>query len=190
MSDLVADAVRVAFQWHDGQVRKYTQLPYFVHPVAVGSLVERAIHADPAWPGWKPNVVAVVAAAYLHDTIEDCGVCLPDFEAEFGGHGGLMLYDMVIEVTQVSKPGDGNRAHRKTMDAIHYSQASPGMASVKLADMIDNARDIQVHDPLFWKLYQKEMLDLLPKLRHGHESLWKQAYHAIHPTCSFPPDYL
>lgn len=179
MASFRAEAMKMAYEWHDGQLRKHTGLPYIIHPVAVSAYVERAIHADPAWEGWRPNHDAIVCAAMLHDVIEDCGVNEDDFIAEFGWHTGTMLHSLVLQVSEVSRPDMGNRKHRRSLDAEHYSKASPGMASVKLADIIDNAIGIRRDDQKFWKVYQQEMIDLLPKLKHGCPSLYYTAQTVI-----------
>lgn len=60
---LIADAAAFAAQAHAGQVRKYTGEPYIRHPEAVAKLVQ-ASGGD----------TAMVAAAWLHDTVEDTAV--------------------------------------------------------------------------------------------------------------------
>lgn len=177
MSSL-GDVARAAYDWHHGQVRKYTGLPYFTHPVAVAALIERTLSSDPAWPGWASSDLAI-GAAFLHDVIEDCGTTHDDFIAEFGGFFGSDLYAVVMQVTQVSKHEDGNRAKRKKIDADHYAKSTPLGASIKLADMIDNARDIVANAPKFWPVYLAEMQALLPRLIHGHPQLYNLAADAL-----------
>jgi len=61
-NELVAEAADYAKMIHKPQVRKYTGEPYFVHLVEVGMTLE--------WAGCDPEVVA---AGFLHDSIEDQG---------------------------------------------------------------------------------------------------------------------
>ncbi len=58
---------------HAGQLRKYTRLPYIVHPAAVETIVRGVPHDN-----------AMLAAAWLHDVVEDCGVTLRKVIEEFG----------------------------------------------------------------------------------------------------------
>ncbi len=61
----IASAEEWATELHEGQFRKYTSEPYIVHPRAVARLV--ADH------GGSPDMVA---AAWLHDVVEDCNVTI------------------------------------------------------------------------------------------------------------------
>ena len=61
-----------------------------------------------------------IAAAWLHDTVEDTPATFEDIERDFG-HGVKAL---VMELTDISRPGDGNRALRKEIDLDHTAMAS------------------------------------------------------------------
>ena len=77
--------------------------------------------------------------------MEDTPVTLRGVEAEFGP----TMARLVLELTDVSRPGDGNRAARKAIDLHHLALASPKAKTVKLADLIDNSRDICANHPEF-----------------------------------------
>ena len=83
------------------QVRKYTFEPYIVHPAEVASIVATVPHTN-----------EMLAAAWLHDTVEDTGVSIAAIRMEFGNE----IASLVEWLTDVSKPDDGNRAHRKAME--------------------------------------------------------------------------
>ncbi len=142
------------------QQRKYTKQPYDVHLKAVSQLLAEVID-DPA----------VIAAAWLHDTVEDTEATLEDIRNEFGDH----VARLVGELTDVSKPSDGNRAVRKAIDRAHLAGASPEAKSVKLADLIDNCRDICTHDKGFCRIYLGEMAALLGVLGDGDPLLLERA---------------
>lgn len=162
MSDLVARARAYATTAHKRieHRRKYSDQPYEVHLEAVAKLV--ASVSDDS---------ETLAAAWLHDTVEDTPATLGDIEAEFGP----AVAELVEELTDVSKPGDGNRARRKELDRQHLAQASARAKTVKLADLIDNCRDITRHDPRFARVYLAEMAALLEVLKEGDPSLMQQA---------------
>jgi hypothetical protein len=109
----------------------------------------------------------VIAAALLHDTVEDCGVSFDELARRFGPR----VRNLVHELTNVSKPEDGNRAIRKRRDLIHLSLASPDGQTIKLADLISNSESIVAHDPKFAKVYMEEKRDLLAVLQDGHPIL-------------------
>ena len=136
---------------HHGQKRKYTEEPYIVHPLEVADLVERSVPVCP----WR-----LVAAALLHDTLED--TLLPK---ELIGSLDPHLLEMVLAVTDVSTPADGSRAARKQKDLEHIAMASPDAKAVKLADLISNSRSIVARDAEFAKVYMQEKRALLEVLK-------------------------
>lgn len=143
------------------QRRKYTNDPYIVHPAAVAALVENA-----------GGTREMVAAAWLHDVIEDTKVSLELIEEQFG----MTVAAYVGWLTDASKPADGNRAARKKIDMAHISRACSQAKTIKLADIIDNSRSIFEHDPKFAKVYLKEKRELLAVLADGNGELFKTAY--------------
>lgn len=64
---------------------------------------------------------ATNAAARLHDLVEDTTVTIGDVRREFGD----AVAQRVGELTDLSRPGDGNRAARKAIDRRHLAGASP-----------------------------------------------------------------
>ncbi len=142
------------------QQRKYTHQPYEVHLKAVSQLLGE-VTDDPA----------MIAAAWLHDTVEDTEATLEDIRSEFGDR----VAQLVGELTDVSKPSDGNRAVRKAIDRAHLAGASPDAKTVKLADLIDNCRDICTHDKGFCRVYLGEMAALLGVLGDGDPVLLERA---------------
>lgn len=160
---LLTEAYAFATHVHRGQVRKYTGLPYMTHCAAVAKLVAKYNHPD-----------TVVAAALMHDCIEDAANperVLAVMKDMFPS----AVVELVLEVTDVSKPTDGNRAHRKELDRQHLAKASMEGQTIKLADLIDNTQDIAKHDKDFAKVYIKEKKLLLPVLTRGDYRLYQQA---------------
>ena len=143
-----------------GQLRKYTNEPYIVHPAEVASIVRSVPHTE-----------AMVAAAWLHDVVEDTGVTLETVRAEFGAD----VADLVEWLTDVSRPEQGNRAFRKSIDRAWIAQAPAEAQTVKLADLISNTRSIVAHDAKFAETYLAEKRLLLTVLTRGDAVLMAQA---------------
>jgi (p)ppGpp synthase/HD superfamily hydrolase len=156
----ILKAAIFAAEAHKNQLRKYTNDPYIVHPIAVADLVKSA-----------RGTAQMVMAALLHDTIEDCSVSQGVLLQKFGDE----VTRLVLWVTDQSKPSDGNRSKRKEIDRLHIADAPPEAKTIKLADMIDNTFSIVEHDPNFAKTYMAEKALLLPYLREGDERLFKMA---------------
>src|SRR6186997_1818080 len=104
--DLVEHARQFATAAHRGvgQLRKYTGQPYEEHLRRVAAIVE----------GFTDDR-EMIAAAWLHDVVEDTPATIEDIGREFGPG----VRDLVDALTDVSLPHDGNRAVRKAMDRAH-----------------------------------------------------------------------
>lgn len=149
---------------HRKQKRKYTGDPYAVHCQGVAELV--AIYTDDK---------DVIAAACLHDVAEDTDVTADEIRDVFGER----VARLVMEVTDVSRPEDGNREARKAIDREYLAASSPVGATIKLADLIDNTSTIVRFDKGFARTYLAEKERLLEVLRHGNAELWQKAYRTL-----------
>ena len=153
-------AIEFATKAHEGQTRKYTGEPYIVHPLAVMEIVKTVEHTE-----------EMLMAAVLHDTVEDTDTTIQDIDREFGP----VVAQLVEELTDVSKPEDGNRAFRKGLDREHSAQASAQGQTIKVADLISNTKSITEHDPHFAKVYMKEKALLLQLLDKADKILLEKA---------------
>ena len=83
MNYLIARAREFATAAHEavGQLRKYTNDPYIVHPAAVAAIVETV-----------PHTPEMVAAAFCHDVVEDTRVTLDEVRAEFGNEIAKLIW--------------------------------------------------------------------------------------------------
>ena len=153
-------AVEFATKAHGSQVRKYHGTPYISHPLAVAEIVKSVPHTE-----------EMLMAAVLHDVVEDTPVTIEEIVEEFGAKVG----ELVHFLTDISKPEDGNRAHRKQLDAEHNARGPAEAQTVKVADLIHNSSDIAAHDPRFWKTYKMEKLNTLNLLDKADETLKARA---------------
>lgn len=157
MAQLFAQAAHGA----TGQVRRHTGEPYIEHPAEVVALLKRAGVTDDA----------MLAAAWLHDVVEDTRIDLVDVRQAFGA----AVAAMVGELTDLVDLSYGNRAFRKAFECRRISMACGYSKTIKCADLISNARSIREHDPKFWQVYRAEALALLDVLRDcSHPALWRQ----------------
>jgi len=144
------------------QVRKYTNEPYWVHPVEVMEIVRTVPNHTPA----------MLAAALFHDLVEDTPIKLEEIEELFGAEVSIL----VEMLTDVSMPEDGNRRQRKDKDLQHTAKASPEAKTIKLADLISNTKSIVEYDVDFAKVYLREKALLLEVLKEGDKTLYDIAY--------------
>ena len=160
MTNLEQRALEFATVAHTGQVREYTGEPYITHPIAVAEIVRSV-----------PHTPEMIAAAYLHDVVEDCDFSIQDIEERFGTD----VSEIVDWLTDISMPHHGNRNARKALDRNHIAIAPAEAQTIKLADLIHNTSSIAAADPAFWKVYRLEKLALLGVLTKGDETLMARA---------------
>lgn len=137
--------------------RKYTGKPYITHPAAVVKIVKSV-----------PHTPAMLAAAWMHDVVEDTPATIEEVRGTFGNE----IAALVEMLTDVSRPEDGNRARRKDIDRAHTARSTHEAKTIKLADLIDNTRSIAQYDSKFARIYLFEKAKLLSVLRDGDPTLW------------------
>ena len=142
------------------QKRKYTGEDYIVHPGEVAAMVEAAGGTED-----------MIAAAWLHDVLEDTKVEIMQLNAVMGPEVTIL----VTWLTDVSKKEDGNRAIRKAIDRDHSMAAPAAAQTVKVADLISNSRSIFTHDLNFAKTYAREKEQLLAVLTKADAGLRAEA---------------
>lgn len=166
---LVLRALAFAAEKHKRQRRKDAgALPYINHLIAVANLLYNEAGIDDA---------EVLAAAVLHDTLEDTRTT----SAEIRQHFGDTICGMVTEVSDDRRL---SRHERKRMQVEHAASLSHGARLVKFADKICNLRDIIVAPPLGWsRLRKREYFDwakeVVDQMRDTHpvlERLFDEAY--------------
>jgi (p)ppGpp synthase/HD superfamily hydrolase len=162
---LVATAGHFAIAAHSavGQKRKYTGEPYAVHPMTVAYIVRKV-----------GGTSEMVAAALLHDVLEDTEIEFDLLKSAFGEHIASIVQELTDEYTPKKYP-ELNRKTRKELEAHRYLIASNTAKTIKLADMIDNTMSIAEHDPGFMKTYGPEKRYLLEMLKGGNGTLWYEA---------------
>jgi guanosine-3',5'-bis(diphosphate) 3'-pyrophosphohydrolase len=168
---LVVRALAFAAAKHRDQRRKDPAAsPYINHPIALASvLVNEAGITDPE----------VIAAALLHDTIEDTKTTPAELEAAFGPR----VRRIVEEVTDDKELP---KEERKRLQIEHAHTLSPAARLVKLADKITNLRDVATDPPHSWSLdrrreyfeWAKRVIDGLRGDNPTLEAIFDRAYAA------------
>lgn len=161
---MLDDVLKFATLAHKDQKRKYTGDPYIVHPIAVSEIVKTVAHTD-----------EMVAAALLHDVVEDTPVTIDEIKTKFGSK----VAELVGWLTDISRPEDGNRKTRKTLDRKHSAEAPADAQTIKVADLIHNTDSIERHDPSFWKVYKQEKIALLSVLTKADPTLVRIAQQQV-----------
>ena len=139
MNDLISRAERFARVCHEGQFRKgRAKEPYTTHLEEVATLTER----------WEGGANAI-AAAWLHDTVEDCPpISLADLAALFGDE----IAGIVAELTDDKSLPKAERKRKQVENAAHKSNDA---SLVKLADKTSNVGAISKSPPADWSLERR-----------------------------------
>ncbi|MFY9314453.1 MAG: HD domain-containing protein [Burkholderiales bacterium] len=166
---LLFRALAFAAHKHRDQRREDAEAsPYINHPIALAEVLAREGGIADA---------EVLAAALLHDTIEDTATTAGELRAGFGAR----IAAMVEEVTDdKSLP----KAERKRLQIVHAAAISPGAKLVKLADKICNLRDVAERPPAKWDLqrrqeyfeWAKQVIDGLRGVHPTLERAFDEAY--------------
>lgn len=138
MTDILIRARAFALGAHAGQTRKgAASEPYFIHLEEVAALVAH----------YGGDVLAQ-AAAWLHDTIEDCPVSPALIAAEFG-EGVAAVVAELTDDKALPKP------ERKRMQLVNAAHKSPAGALVKSCDKTSNIRALRLSPPADWDVARK-----------------------------------
>ena len=137
---LLLRAASFAAHKHKDQRRKDAgSSPYINHPLTLATVLHEEGGVDDA---------RVIAAALLHDTVEDTDTSYTELRGLFGDD----IAEMVTEVTDTKWL---KKTSRKRLQVSKAARASHGAKLVKLADKISNLRDIVATPPSDWSLERK-----------------------------------
>ncbi|GBQ29757.1 metal dependent phosphohydrolase [Gluconacetobacter sacchari DSM 12717] len=164
MTDLVKRAAIFATSIHaaTGRRLRYTNEPFIVHPMRVAELV--------AGTGARPEVVA---AAWLHDVLEDTPVTLGELSTIFGADVASLV-DMVTMSPHCladDLPGP--------VDHAQLARASDEAQTICIASLIDNTTQILRHETRRRGLYLHGKREILRGLGKGDAGLYIMAAMAM-----------
>src|SRR5262245_4559956 len=122
---LVSEAADLAARRHNGMARKGRgNEPYINHLAEVAGILAAATDGTDA---------DLVAAGWLHDTVEDTGTTREELAQKFGER----VAALVVEVTDDMNLSQAERRQKQIEDAPHKS---PGAKLIKIADKLSNIR--------------------------------------------------
>ncbi|HSP40833.1 MAG TPA: HD domain-containing protein [Gillisia sp.] len=152
---------------HKDQFRKYKNEAYIEHPIRVAALVMTVAHTK-----------EMLCAAYLHDVVEDTAVTIEMIEERFGKKVAGLVHELTDEYVKKNYR-HLNRSKRKEKEVERQSKISGEAKTVKLADVIDNTRDIVENDKDFARRYVPEMEALVEVLHGGDFRLFMKACYEV-----------
>lgn len=143
-------ALLFATEKHKGQTRKFSGKPYVVHPIRVANSLKEFTSNE-----------TIIAAALLHDTLEDTKTTFEELKTEFGDKVAVLVRELTSLKDDIKRLGKAEMLSQKMM------KMSNEALLVKLADRLDNVTD--AGDAKFKEKYRTETRIILQNL--GKRSL-------------------
>jgi guanosine-3',5'-bis(diphosphate) 3'-pyrophosphohydrolase len=166
---LLIDALAFAAYKHRKQRRKDPEAsPYINHPITLAQVLAKEA---------RVTNITILAAAILHDTIEDTETTYEELRDRFGRKIAGIVREVSDDKTLV-------KAERKRLQIEHANTLSRGARLVKLADKISNVRDIASNPPSHWHLerrreyfdWAKKVVDRIRGTNKKLERAFDEAY--------------
>jgi (p)ppGpp synthase/HD superfamily hydrolase len=142
-----------------GQRRKGSNEPYTKHLSEVAKLVAE-----------NGGDQAQIAAAWLHDVVEDTPIPLSHVLAVFGSDVAQLVQELTDQFTKQNYPGL-NRHQRKAKEVERLSKISDRAKTIKYADFVSNLESVSVLGPNFGEVYTREVAEALKTMHGGDEHL-------------------
>lgn len=162
---MIRKAADFAAKAHEGTFRKGSIVPYIYHPMEVALIVAQMTEDE-----------AVIAAAYLHDVLEDTDVTAEEILEAFGSR--------VLGLVQ-AETEDKSRTwrERKATTVSHLADASKEIKILTLGDKLSNmrstARDYMVMGDEVWQRFNE-------KRRESHQWYAEGVLWALKDLSYFP----
>ena len=157
--DLKKEALAFATKKHKGQLRQ-DGTPYITHPIRVAEIVLKFKKSH--------RIDELVAAAYLHDTLEDTDTGVNELSDNFGYLVALLIVELTTD--KFSCETIGKTEYMKNKLSSNHSLGHWAL-TIKLADRLDNVSDLNERDKEFAKKYKKETLEILEGIENKRTDL-------------------
>lgn len=165
---------------HGEQKRKYAPERYIVHPERVAGILR----------GYTQDI-PLLAAAYLHDVLEDTETTAEDIrvflEPLIGEAETARTIGIVVELTDVyvkKAYPELNRKKRKELELERIAKTGSDSQTIKYADILDNTQEIVAHDRHFAGVFLKECRRMLKAADKGDPRLYKKAVDLVEEKIS------
>ena len=129
--ELVSEAIAFAVKAHDGMRRKKSESPYILHPMEAAVIV-----------GTMTDDQNLIAAAALHDVVEDAGVTLSEIEEKFGTRVRELVESETENKREELPPEATWRIRKEESLEVLRNTKDTAVLMVWLGDKLANMRSI------------------------------------------------
>ena len=147
--ELVSEAIAFAVKAHDGMRRKKSDAPYILHPMEAAVIV-----------GTMTDDQNLIAAAVLHDVVEDAGITIEEIEEKFGKRVRELVESETEDKRADLPPSDTWRIRKE--ESLEVLKKSDDIAVLmvwlgdKLANMRAIYRDFKVEGVAMWQRFNQK----------------------------------
>ena len=147
--ELVSEAIAFAVKAHDGMRRKKSSAPYILHPMEAAVIV-----------GTMTDDQNLIAAAALHDVVEDAGITIEEIEERFGKRVRELVQSETEDKRADLPPESTWRIRKEESLAVLKNTEDPGVLMVWLGDKLANMRsfyrDWKVEGDAMWQRFNQK----------------------------------
>ena len=147
--EFVSEAIAFAVKAHDGMRRKKSEVPYILHPMEAAVIV-----------GTMTDDQALIAAAVLHDVVEDAGVAIEEIEEKFGRRVRELVASETEDKREDLPPAATWRIRKEESLEVLKNTDDIGVLMVWLGDKLANMRsiyrDFKVEGNAMWQRFNQK----------------------------------
>ena len=148
--ELVSEAIAFAVKAHDGMRRKKSEAPYILHPMEAAVIV-----------GTMTDDQNLIAAAALHDVVEDAGITIQEIEEKFGKRVRDLVQSETEDKREDLPPEATWRIRKEESLAVLKNTDDIAVLMVWLGDKLANMRSIyrewkEKGDAMWQRFHQKD----------------------------------
>ena len=147
--ELVSEAIAFAVKAHDGMRRKKSDIPYILHPMEAAVIV-----------GTMTDDQNLIAAAALHDVVEDAGITIDEIEERFGTRVRELVASETEDKRSDIPPAETWRIRKEESLAVLKNTDDIGVLMVWLGDKLANMRaiyrDFKVEGEAMWQRFNQK----------------------------------
>ena len=147
--ELVSEAIAFAVKAHDGMRRKKSESPYILHPMEAAVIV-----------GTMSDDQNLIAAAALHDVVEDAGITIEEVEERFGKRVRELVASETEDKRAELPPSDTWRIRKEESLSVLRNTEDIGVLMVWLGDKLANMRSIyrdwKVEGDAMWQRFNQK----------------------------------
>ena len=147
--ELVSEAILFAVKSHDGMRRKKSDAPYILHPMEAAVIV-----------GTMTDDQDLIAAAALHDVVEDAGICIEEIEEKFGRRVRELVGSETEDKRADLPPADTWRVRKEESLSVLKNANETAVLMVWIGDKLSNMRSIyrdwKVEGDAMWQRFHQK----------------------------------